>query len=94
MNENKVKSQIQNYLKKIGAYQFKVHGDIYMRAGIPDLICCVKGRFVGIECKDYGNKPSELQLAHGRQIVKNGGVFIVAYCVEDVEKALKNAKII
>lgn len=62
--ESKVQKQIQEYLKSIGAYKFKVHGEIFMRAGIPDIIACVKGRFVGIEVKDGNNKPSELQLAH------------------------------
>lgn len=93
-NENKVKESIQGYLKELGAYQFKVHGSIYMRAGIPDIVCCIKGRFIGIEAKDYGNGPSELQLAHGRQIEKAGGIFIVAYCVSDVQKVLKSQKLI
>lgn len=35
-----------------------------MRAGIPDIIVCLKSRFIGIEVKDGDNVPSELQLAH------------------------------
>lgn len=30
--ESKLQKQIQNYLKDIGAYKFKVHGDIFTRA--------------------------------------------------------------
>lgn len=82
--ESKLQKQIQAYLKSIGAYRFKVHGEIFMRAGIPDIICCYKGRFVGIEAKEPGNHPSELQLAHGRQIVKAGGLFLVAYSLQEV----------
>ena len=63
-NETKVQKQIQAYIRSIGGYCFKVHGELYMRAGIPDIIACVKGRFVGIECKDGDNTASELQLAH------------------------------
>ena len=63
-NETKIQRQIQGYLRNLGAYEFKVHGEIFMRAGIPDIICCYKGQFIGIEVKDEGNKPSELQLAH------------------------------
>lgn len=63
-NETKIQKAIQDYMKSLGGYEFKVHGDIFMRAGIPDIVCCLKGRFVGIEVKDYGNVPSELQLAH------------------------------
>ena len=88
-NETKIQRQVQDYLKSIGAYRFKVHGSIYMRAGIPDIICCYKGRFIGIETKDGDNTASELQLAHGRQIKKAGGLFTVAYSVEDVKEAFK-----
>lgn len=42
----------------------KYIGDIFMRAGIPDIIACYKGRFIGIEVKDGNNVASELQLAH------------------------------
>lgn len=63
-NETSIQQKIQDYLKNIGGYCFKVHGEIFMRAGIPDIICCFKGKFIGIEVKDYGNFPSELQLAH------------------------------
>ena len=59
-----------------------------MRAGIPDIICCHNGQFIAIEVKDIGNSPSELQLAHGRQIIRAGGKFIVAYSVKDIQDKL------
>lgn len=93
-NETKIQKQIQGYIQSLGGYVFKIHGDIFMRSGIPDIICCLKGRFVGIEAKDIGNSPSELQLAHIRQIRKAGGIGFVAYSVEDVEKRLKEEKLI
>lgn len=92
--ENKVQKEIQDYLENIGAYRFKVHGEIFMRAGIPDIIACLKGRFIGIEVKDGTNKPSELQKAHGRQIKKAGGIFGVAYSVDDVKKLLQENNLI
>ena len=92
--ETKLQRQIQGYLKSLGAYEFKVHGEIFMRAGIPDIICCYKGKFIGIEAKDGSNKPSELQLAHGRKIVKAGGIFGVCYSVLDVENLLKENNLI
>lgn len=93
-NETKIQRQVQDYLKSIGAYCFKVHGSIYMRAGIPDIICCYNGLFIGIETKDYGNTPSELQKAHGRQIKKAKGIFMVAYSVEDVKKEFKRRNLL
>lgn len=88
--ESKLQKRIQNYLTSIGAYEFKVHGEIFMRAGIPDIICCYKGRFIGIEAKEPGNYPSELQLAHGRKIVKAGGIFGVCYSLEEAKKLIED----
>ena len=93
-NETKVQRQVQAYLKSIGAYCFKVHGSVYMRAGIPDVICCYQGLFIGIETKDGNNTASELQLAHGRQIEKADGIFMVAYSVEDVQKEFERRHLI
>ena len=93
-NETKIQRQVQDYLKSLGAYCFKVHGSIYMRAGIPDIICCLNGLFIGIETKDGDNTPSELQKAHGRQIKKAKGIFMVAYSVDDVKKELERRNLI
>lgn len=92
--ETKLQRDIQDYLETIGAYRFKVHGNAYMRAGIPDIVSCLKGRFIGIEAKEDYNKPSELQKAHIRQIKKAGGIGFVAYSVEDVKKTLKENNLI
>jgi len=92
--ETKLQKAIQEYLKSLGAYCFKVHGSVYMRAGIPDIIVCHCGHFIGIEVKDGNNTPSALQEAHGRQIKKAQGIFIVAYSVEDVRKELEKWKLI
>ena len=34
----------------------------YGASGVPDIIACYQGRFIGIECKANGNKPTALQL--------------------------------
>ena len=33
----------------------------YGSSGVPDIITCYEGRFIGIECKANGNKPTALQ---------------------------------
>ena len=73
--ENKVKA----YLKSIGAYFIKTHGDRFSKVGIPDILACVNGRFVAVEVKAENGKPSELQLHHIEQIKKAGGVAYILY---------------
>lgn len=88
-NETKLQKSVQKYLNSIGAYCFKVHGSMYMKAGIPDIICCYKGLFYGIECKVGNNTPSDLQKEHKKQIIAAGGIHILAYSLDDVKKVIK-----
>ena len=59
--ESKVKAKVVKLLKQYGAYYFfpATHG--FGRSGVPDVVCCVKGRFLAIECKAGANKPTPLQ---------------------------------
>jgi Holliday junction resolvase len=72
--EKKIESQIKGHLRWIGAYVVKHHGSRFSQAGVPDLLVCYKGRFIGIEVKAPDGKPSELQLHHIEQIKKAGGI--------------------
>jgi len=38
-------------LRLEGYFCFKVHGSEYMMAGLPDIIVCAEGRFIGLETK-------------------------------------------
>ena len=41
--------------------------------GIPDLILCLRGKFVAIELKNEDGKPSPLQLYNIERIKQSGG---------------------
>ena len=62
-NETAFVAQIKRYLKSKGAYCEKIWGGGFQSAGIPDIIGCYKGYFIGIEAKVGNNKPSEIQKA-------------------------------
>jgi len=49
----------------------------YGASGVPDIIACWRGKFVGIECKANGNKPTALQQKHLRDISISGGISLV-----------------
>lgn len=88
-NETKLQKSIQKYLQSKGCYEFKVHGSAYMRAGIPDIICCYNGKFIGIECKVGKNKQSKAQEKHMNEIIESGGIHILAYSLDDVKAIIK-----
>lgn len=58
--------------------------------GCPDLIGWIApaGRFLGIECKGDGGKLRPEQAAFRDRLEKDGGVYIEARSVEDVDRVL------
>jgi Holliday junction resolvase len=76
--ESKVKKQVKKILDDLGAYHFSPMMDGYGRSGVPDIIACYKGKFIGIECKAGDNKPTLLQLRNIEDIKRNQGLAIVA----------------
>lgn len=49
--ESRLQRKIQDALKVEGWFVFKVHGSEFMMAGLPDLIVCASGLFIGLEVK-------------------------------------------
>jgi len=47
------------------------------RSGIPDVVCCHNGAFIGIECKAGKNKPTALQLRELSAIAASGGSSLI-----------------
>jgi hypothetical protein len=84
--EAKLVQKIKKYLHTKRAFFFKVHGSPFMMAGLPDLVVCYKGRFIGIEVKMPGNTASPQQARVGEKISESRGKWLVAYSVEQVEQ--------
>ena len=89
MKEGTLVAKIKKYLIKNGAYCENIWGGGFQAAGIPDIIACYKGIFLGIEVKLDYNKPSEIQKAKLKLINNAGGIGIVAYSIDDVAEVLK-----
>lgn len=75
--EKKVKDQVVKTLKANGVYYFFPATFGMGRSGVPDIICCVEGRFLAIECKAGKNKTTALQDREMNAIVMAGGSAIV-----------------
>ena len=75
--EAKVKKKVVSILKEVGAYYFYPVTRGYGRSGVPDIIVCHKGKFVGIECKAGKNKPTALQQKNLHDIIEAGGIALV-----------------
>lgn len=75
--EGKVKKQVKKILDDVGAYHFSPMTAGYGKSGVPDIIACYKGKFIGIECKAGKNEPTLLQKHNMKLINQSGGLSIV-----------------
>lgn len=75
--EAKVKAKVVKALKDADVYYFfpATHG--FGRSGVPDIVCCVDGKFLGIECKAGKNKPTALQVREMEAIRQANGIAVV-----------------
>lgn len=92
--EKQIENQIKKWLEQQGYWWMKVHGDLFQKAGVPDILACINGRFVGIEVKRPGGKVSALQEYNIEQIRASGGVAFVATSVEEVRFNLDHFHVI
>ncbi len=91
MLERDIVTAIKRYLLTLGdaVFFWKEHGGPYGCAGIPDVICCYKGRFIGLECKLPGGRLTELQKRAIEKINRAGGVACRVESIEDVKRVIE-----
>lgn len=78
-SEKNYENRIKAFLKSKGIYYFKMLGCSATRAGVPDIICCVNGKFVAIEVKAANGRPTPLQIMNIQEINRCGGMAIIVY---------------
>ena len=86
--EQKIQKSIIKWLEAEGHYVVKVISA--SRAGVPDILACVNGKFVAIEVKTPGtqNNISPLQAYNLDKINICGGHAIAAWSLEQVKEKL------
>lgn len=92
-------TKIKRMLTDQGCYFIKHFANRNTAAGVPDILACVGGEFLGIEVKSADGHPSALQIHHVNGIRKAGGCAFIVYpsgydqLVNIVER-LKRGKVI
>ncbi|HAS04382.1 MAG TPA: VRR-NUC domain-containing protein [Dehalococcoidia bacterium] len=90
MAEKEIVAAILKYLKTVpDCFCWKEHGGIYGTAGLPDIICCIGGRFVAFEVKASSGKLTKLQESTIRRIRKAKGQACKVSSVEEVKTILE-----
>lgn len=93
MLERDIVATIKRYLASLGSDVFfwKEHGGPYDTSGVPDIICCYKGRFLGLEAKLTSGRLTELQKRALDKINRAGGIGRRVESVDDVKAVIRLA---
>lgn len=85
-SEKAIDERIKKMVDRRGGWSVKFHGNAATRRGVPDRHICYRGRYVAVEVKQPGGKPTRLQQYELDRIAAAGGVAIVATDTVDVER--------
>ena len=88
MREQQIQSAIIKEAEKLGAYVVKTIQ--CSKAGVPDILMCYKGRFIGVEVKKHGGRASKLQEYHVKKIKEANGVSGIVYSVDEAMELLES----
>lgn len=78
-SEKNFERKVRQYIERRGGYVVKQFGCSFSKAGIPDLLCCINGHFVGLEIKSATGRPTPLQEYNVNKIIKSGGHALILY---------------
>lgn len=92
--ENNLDKKVREYIKttyRKDAWFLKVAGSAAQRSGVPDFICCIKGKFICIEDKreDGSGTPSDQQIIECRKIMNAGGHAIISEDFNEIKKFIE-----
>lgn len=90
--ESRLSTRILARLRLEGWFCFKVHGSELMMAGLPDIVVCAEGLFVGLETKmpaKRNNTSVRQDHVHG-QIVESGGAVFVVCSPEEAVRVVQS----
>lgn len=94
MLEKDIVSAILRYLRTVPeCFSWKEHGGMYGAAGIPDIICCYKGRFIAFEVKTDKGKITKLQEIMMQKIKDAKGQAFKVTSLDQVKSILENLEV-
>jgi hypothetical protein len=80
--------RIFHYRQNTGAAKF---GKSFVKFGVkgaPDIVCVIKGQYVGLEIKAKDGEQSQAQFNFQVQLEAAGGTYLLCYSLEDVIRKL------
>lgn len=93
--EKRIENSIKQWLETNNFWLIKIQGGCNAPStGVPDILTCIKGRFVAIEVKTPTGKITKIQQYQIDQINKSGGFSVVVTSLSELRMELKDRQII
>lgn len=101
MKESVIQKGILDYLETVpniydfraGSGSFRLASGRYMRTGrpgVPDIVCCIKGIFTGIEVKNEKGRQSAVQKQAQKEIEEAGGRYYIVRSIAEVKEIIND----
>ncbi len=81
--EKRLQDKCIAYLKAQGIYYLNLYGDGFSGKGKPDIIACIRGKFVAFELKVGENEMQADQRIHKLRIERSGGLHFNPYSLSE-----------
>lgn len=79
MREKTFENSLKKWMVEQGFFFVKFFANSYTPKGIPDILACCHGRFIGLEVKSDCGVPTRIQILRLKQICNAGGIGILIY---------------
>lgn len=87
--EKKLQDKAIRYLRDRGIYYLNLYGDGFSGKGKPDVIACIRGRFVAFELKVGANDMQDDQKIHKLRIERSDGLHFSPYTLDEFIKIVE-----
>ena len=89
-SEAEIMKEIRRFLSKSGIYWSNLPAGMPgHRKGDPDMIACIKGRYVAMEGKKRTGRQSARQKEVERLIKDSGGIYAIVKSIDDVKDIIR-----
>src|SRR3954471_17275384 len=100
MKESELQNSILQYLALKRIFHYRNNSGAFKRddghfyrfgaQGSPDIVCVIKGQYIGIEVKGQNGRQSEHQQEFQRQLEASGGKYLLAYSLDEIISQLRS----
>lgn len=77
--EKRFENKIKEFISQQNGWYVKFFANKMTKVGVPDILACINGYFIGIEVKSDSGEPSKLQIRQCQLIREAGGFSFIVY---------------